>query len=463
MSHAANHSPTPPQSNRMPRQIRFIVGSEACERFSFYGMRSILTVFMMGRLHMAEEDATSVYHLFVAGCYFMPLLGGWLSDRFLGKYHTILYISLCYCAGHGVLALGESKPGLFIGLTLLAIGSGGIKPCVSSFVGDQFNQSTSHLIKRAYNYFYWAINFGSFFSTMLIPVLLKKYGASVAFGIPGVLMALATIVFWLGRKHYVRVPPTRQTGTAGYLPVLLYAVTHQSERRPGQTFFDVARAKFKPVEVEGAKAVSGVFIVFATVSVFWALFDQHGSTWVVQASQMEPTFLRWKLEASQIQALNPAMVMVLIPLFAFVVYPLVEKLGLRLTPLRKMSAGMVLTGLSFVAAAVVQAQLDRGVSVNIGWQFVQYLILTSAEVMISITGLEFAYTQAPRAMKSTLMSFWLLMVFAGNSFTALIAKLNQFHGANQFLFFAVLMFAVSGIFIYTAARYRERNYVENEP
>ena len=463
MSHAANHSPTPPQSNRMPGQIRFIVGSEACERFSFYGMRSILMVFMMGHLHMAEKDATSVYHLFVAGCYFMPLLGGWLSDRFLGKYHTILYISLCYCAGHGVLALGESKTGLFIGLTLLAIGSGGIKPCVSSFVGDQFNQSTSHLIKRAYNYFYWAINFGSFFSTMLIPVLLKKYGASVAFGIPGVLMALATIVFWLGRKHYVRVPPTRQTGTAGYLPVLFYAVTHQSERRPGQTFFDVARAKFKPVEVEGAKAVSGVFIVFATVSVFWALFDQHGSTWVVQASQMEPTFLRWKLEASQIQALNPAMVMVLIPLFAFVVYPLVEKLGLRLTPLRKMSAGMVLTGLSFVAAAVVQAQLDRGVSVNIGWQFLQYLILTSAEVMISVTGLEFAYTQAPRAMKSTLMSFWLLMVFAGNSFTALIAKLNQFQGANQFLFFAVLMFAVSGIFIYTAARYRERNYVENEP
>jgi POT family proton-dependent oligopeptide transporter len=127
-----------------------------------------------------------------------------------------------------------------------------------------------------------------------------------------------------------------------------------------------------------------------------------------------------------------------------------------------MATGMVLAGFSFVAAAMIQSALDHGTRVNIGWQFVPYLILTSAEVMISITGLEFAYTQAPRAMKSTIMSFWLLTVFAGNVFTAFIAKLNRFEGASQFLFFAVAMFVVSAVFIVSAWLYRERNYVESE-
>ena len=202
--------------------------------------------------------------------------------------------------------------------------------------------------------------------------------------------------------------------------------------------------------------------MFATVPMFWALFDQHSSTWVLQAQQMDRLLFGIQLEASQIAALNPAMVMVLIPIFGFGVYPLVGKLGVKVTPLRRMSAGMVLAGFSFVVAALIQSAVDHGTRVNIGWQFIQYLILTSAEVMISITGLEFAYTQAPRAMKSTIMSFWMLTVFAGNAFTALIAKLNRFEGATQFLFFAVAMFLVSGVFILSAWLYRERNFMETD-
>ena len=139
---------------------------------------------------------------------FFPLFGGYISDRFLGKYRTILYLSIVYCLGHLVLALFETKFGLFTGLTLVAIGSGGIKPCVSAHVGDQFDHSNESLIPRAFELFYFAINFGSFFATLLIPVLLSHYGPSIAFGTPGVLMAIATFVFWLGRHRYVHVPPT---------------------------------------------------------------------------------------------------------------------------------------------------------------------------------------------------------------------------------------------------------------
>lgn len=459
---AENTASSVPPSARFPFQFRFIIGNEACERFSYYGMRSILVVFMTQHLLLAKGDATGVFHAFVAACYLMPLLGAFLSDRFLGKYNTILYISLFYCLGHGVLAVWESKTGLYVGLALLAFGSGGIKPCVSSFLGDQFNRANSHLLKRAYDLFYWSVNFGSFFSTLLIPYTLKHWGASVAFGIPGILMGLATLVFWLGRKHYVIVPPGRQSHTAGFLPVFFHALARLPQRRAGEGFWEGARHKFRPEEVEGAKAVAAIIGVFATVPMFWALFDQHGSTWVLQAQQMDRHFLGLDLEASQIAALNPAMVMVLIPIFSFGVYPLVSRLGVKVTPLRRMSAGMILAGFSFVAAAMIQSALDHGTRVNIGWQFVPYLILTSAEVMISITGLEFAYTQAPRAMKSTIMSFWMLTVFVGNLFTAFIAKLNRFEGASQFLFFAAAMFIVSGVFIVCAWLYRERNYVESD-
>ena len=157
------------------------------------------------------------------------------------------------------------------------------------------------------------------------------------------------------------------------------------------------------------------------------------------------------------------MVMVLIPIFSFGVYPLAGQ-WVRVTPLRRMSVGMVLAGFSFVAAAMIQSALDHGARVNIGWQFVPYLILTSAEVMISITGLEFAYTQAPRAMKSTIMSFWLLTVAFGNLMVSWITKLAPGGGdhssavsSGRFLFYAVLTLVVAAGFVVASMLYRYRN------
>ena len=141
---------TPSTTTPIPRQIRYIIGNEGCERFSFYGMRNILTPFLVTSLlqHLPAADragaAKDVFHTFVIGVYFFPLLGGWLADRFLGKYHTIFWLSLVYCAGHLCLALFESnRTGFYTGLCLIALGSGGIKPCVAAFVGDQFNQTNN--------------------------------------------------------------------------------------------------------------------------------------------------------------------------------------------------------------------------------------------------------------------------------------------------------------------------------
>jgi POT family proton-dependent oligopeptide transporter len=158
---------TPPrehedQDGHFPPQIKYIIGNEVCERFSYYGMLGILELYLANRMKMGGDVATTTQHLFGTAVYFLPLAGGWLADRWLGRYWTILFISLFYCLGHGTLALFEgSLTGLYVGLGLIAIGAGGIKPCVSAFVGDQFKPSQHHLLTKIYGWFYWAINLGA--------------------------------------------------------------------------------------------------------------------------------------------------------------------------------------------------------------------------------------------------------------------------------------------------------------
>jgi proton-dependent oligopeptide transporter, POT family len=440
-----------------PKQIANIVGNEACERFSYYGMRSILVVFMMDQLLFAEHEAKGIYHLFMAGSYFMPLIGGYLSDRFFGKYRTILWLSLVYCLGHAVLAVFESRTGLYVGLVLVAVGAGGIKPCVSAFVGDQFVENNKHLVSKVYDLFYFSINFGSFFSTLLIPWVLPRYGSAVAFGIPGVLMAIATWIFWLGRDRYVHMPASGKENSSQFLAISFHGLLN---RRVGASWLDSAKAKFGEARVEAVKAAWAIFAVFSSVVGFWALYDQTGSSWVIQAKQMDLVFLGTRFEASQIHALNPILIMLLIPVFTLGIYPLVENYGIRVTPLRKMGAGMFVTAFSFILVGFIQVLLDSGVVLNVGWQFFPYLLITAAEVMISITGLEFAYTQAPPSMKSTLMGLWFLTISAGNLLTAAISAANPFDGgASEFFFYAGLVTVVSVTFVLVAARYKERSYM----
>lgn len=470
MSSAATH-PTPGTgtgNDRFPAQVKYIVGNEACERFSYYGMRSILALYITSVLSKTTNQATEIIHYFIFANYFTPLVGAWLSDRIWGRYHTILWISLFYCLGHGVLAASDLMGSvdartwcLYLGLGLIAFGSGGIKPCVSAFVGDQFRPDQSHLLQKAYGAFYWSINFGSFFSFLVIPWLKDKYGYGVAFGVPGILMGLATLIFWLGTRHYVRVPPSRETRSAGFFAVLFHALSHQSERKPGQKFWDVARGKFSAEEVDGAASVGPILGVFALIPPFWALFDQSTSTWVLQGAKMVPfTLLGFRVNAEQMQSANPMLVMMLVPVLTLLVYPWVGRLA---TPLRRMGAGLVLSGFSFLLVAWIQQRLEAGESMSLAWQIVPYIVLTTGEVLLSTTGLEFAFTEAGKQMKSTVMSFWLLTVAFGNLLVSWVTKFAGGQDADaavssgRFMFYALLTFGVAAVFVVVSMFYRYRN------
>ena len=203
----------------MPKSVPYIIGNEAAERFSFYGIRSIMSTFLVAQFFnpsmnpmlqgVAEAKSNEMVHLFVTLAYFMPLVGGIIADWFFGKYKVILYVSIIYAIGNLILALSTHNITFFsIGLIVIAAAAGGIKSCVSANVGDQFDKSNEHLLSKMYGWFYFTINTGSIVSTLLIPIIYNKYGPELAFGIPGVLMCVATIIFWMGRKKYVRVPPS---------------------------------------------------------------------------------------------------------------------------------------------------------------------------------------------------------------------------------------------------------------
>ncbi|NRD64274.1 POT family MFS transporter [Corallococcus exiguus] len=460
---------TAPTSQRFPPQIPYIIGNEACERFSFYGMRNILVVFFIDyllRTHVPETGAREaqakyLMHLFMAGVYFFPLLGGYLADRFFGKFHTIFVLSLVYCAGHACLALFEDNAtGFYTGLTLIAIGSGGIKPCVSAMVGDQFTETNKHLVKKVFAIFYWTINFGSFFASLFVPVLMKNYGPAVAFGVPGILMFLATIIFWAGRKHYVLVPPT------GPNPHSFFKVLGSAFRgkdAAGGTWLDKAKAEHPAEAVEGVKAVFRVSaLMLPFVPFFWMLFDQKASTWVVQARSMDPNVGGIVFQPSQMQFINPMLVMLLIPFLTAVVYPAFQRMGWELTPLRRMPLGLVIGAASFVIAGFFQVAMEGGTTLNIAWQLLPYIVLTVAEILVSTTGLEFAYTQAPREMKGTIQSVWLVTNTLANVAVAIAAALNVFTGSAQFFFYAALATVAAVGMALVARRYVVRDYYQTD-
>lgn len=396
---------SPADLEGMPPGVPHIIGNEAAERFSFYGMKAVLAVFMVNYLHlmdgpssagMSDAEATEKVHLFASAVYLTPFLGAILADAFLGKYRTIILLSLVYCAGHAALAcmgaFGSSSMWLMSGLALIALGSGGIKPCVSAHVGDQFGSKNAHLLSKVFNGFYFSINLGAFASMLLTPWLLKWYGPHWAFGVPGVLMALATLIFWMGRHRFIHVP------AKGW------------------------KAFWFEVRGTGLRAILKLLPLYLFVAMFWALFDQTASRFIFQAQDMDLNFLGLEWLPSQLQSMNSVFVLTFIPIFAFIGYPMLDRVW-KLSPLRKIGIGLFVMGVSFTLASVVQTWIDAGQRPNIGWQIAVIALLTAAEVMVSIVALEFAYTQAPKTMKSLMMCLYLASVSVGNLF---VASVNHF-------------------------------------
>uniref|UniRef100_A0A3B4API0 Solute carrier family 15 member 1 n=1 Tax=Periophthalmus magnuspinnatus TaxID=409849 RepID=A0A3B4API0_9GOBI len=515
--------------------IFFIVVNEFCERFSYYGMRAVLVLYFKYFLKWDDDFATTIYHTFVALCYLTPILGAIIADSWLGKFKTIIYLSIVYAAGQIVLAVSAihditdtNKDGVPDNMTFH------VMPSVYEKQRSTF-----------FSIFYLSINAGSLLSTIITPILraqqcgihTKQQCYPLAFGVPAALMVVALIVFIVGSGMYNKTAPqgnilVKVCKCVGF--AIKNRFRHRDSRFPKREhWMDWAEEKYDKLLIAQVKMVLKVLFLFIPLPMFWALFDQQGSRWTLQATTMDGNFGVFVVQPDQMQTVNPILILVLVPVMDSIVYPLISKCNLNFSPLKRMTVGMFLAALAFVAAALVQLQIDvslfkyyvnlnvpalftlpissdlfvlifrvkfmildeatsqtcvyeqtlkfgssftllipptltlgqmcQGIvevtdinpnSVHMAWLIPQYFLITAGEVVFSVTGLEFSYSQAPSNMKAVLQAGWLLTVAVGNIIVLIVAEAATLPDQwAEYILFASLLILVCIIFAIMAYFY----------
>uniref|UniRef100_A0A673HSM0 Solute carrier family 15 member 1-like n=1 Tax=Sinocyclocheilus rhinocerous TaxID=307959 RepID=A0A673HSM0_9TELE len=372
-----------------PISIFFIVVNEFCERFSYYGMRAVLVLYFRYFLLWDDDLATSIYHAFVALCYLTPILGAIIADSWLGKFKTIIYLSIVYAIGQVTMAVStihditdanrDGTPDNFtfhialsmLGLVLIALGTGGIKPCVAAFGGDQFQEHQSRQLNTFFSVFYLCINAGSLLSTLITPVLraqecgihTQQQCYPLAFGVPAALMVVSLVVFISGSGMYIKTDPEGNIMWS-VCKCIGFAIKnrfrHRSSRYPKREhWMDWADEKYDKLLIAQIKIVLKVLFLYIPLPMFWTLFDQKGSRWTLQATTMTGDFGAFILQPDQMQTVNPILILTLVPIMDRLIFPLIQKCGINFSPLKRMTVGMLFAAMAFVSAALVQIEIDK--------------------------------------------------------------------------------------------------------
>ncbi|OXU26213.1 hypothetical protein TSAR_013684 [Trichomalopsis sarcophagae] len=420
------------QKLKYPKSVFFIICNEFCERFSYYGMRTVLSFYLVDILLYTETMATVIYHTFTMFAYFFPLLGAMLADSYLGKYRTILYLSIVYAVGQLLLAVSSVPPlGLpvslypqrisllsyctsnwefsILGLLMIALGTGGIKPCVAAFGGDQFKLPQQEpYLAVFFSLFYFSINSGSLISTAITPVLRKEvtcYGMTtcypLAFLVPAILMTVSIVIFFAGKRLYkIRQPEGNVVVkvvlciSSKFLPEILTIIDASPQHAIGRKikskgkrehWLDYSDDKYDRHLIEDIKSVLKVLVLFVPLPFFWALFDQQGSRWTFQASRMDGEVFGYLIKPDQFQVINPLFIVIFIPVFQWAIYPILEKFLYLNTPLRKMTAGGILACLSFIISAIVELNIEPTYAVQPSQGLAQIRIFNTINCPASLT------------------------------------------------------------------------------
>ncbi|RXN09985.1 solute carrier family 15 member 1-like protein [Labeo rohita] len=324
-----------------PISIFFIVVNEFCERFSYYGMKAVLVLYFNYFIGWDEDFSTTIYHTFVALCYLTPILGAIIADSWLGKFKTIVYLSIVYAIGQVILSVSAIHD--------ITDGNRDGKP----------DNMTLHIALSMVGLLLIALGTGA----QECGIYTKQSCYTLAFGVPAALMVVALIVFVVGHKMYLMESPK------GNILVLVmkcigFAIknrfNHRGKQYPKrQHWMDWAEEKYDKLLIAQVKMVLKVLFLYIPLPMFWALFDQQGSRWTLQATTMDGNFGAFIIQPDQMQIVNPILIVTMVPVMDSVVYPLIKKCHINFTPLRRITVGMLLAALAFVAAALLQIQIDR--------------------------------------------------------------------------------------------------------
>ena len=389
-----------------PVAFWFFFWGEFAERCSYYGMRAILPLYLTTQLKMPDAKASEWYYYFKMACYFLPLLGGYLADRFLGKYWTIVGFSVPYVLGQLLIGV-ENETSVMIALALCAMGSGVIKPNISALLGltyDQQRPRNERLRGAAFLWFYFAVNVGSLISLLGLPIIRNMFGYQVAFLVPAAFMALALIVFAVGKKHY-------GVETVGPAPPM-------SPQERAEQWRTLAR----------------LFGVFGLMVFFWVVYEHNDVQWVFFAREhINLTLPSWlggeTLEADQFQFINALCVLVLIVFFQWF-WKWIDPAGTRFPQTTKILFGFLFTASAPALMGLAASGTTGGAKVSMLWIVGAYILLTVGEVLVYGTMLDLSYAYAPARMKGLITACFLVTNTIGNFVNTQLGKM-YFSGVGK--------------------------------
>lgn len=426
-----------------PKGFWFFFWGEFAERCSYYGMRAILPLYLTTQLKMPDDKASEWYYSFKMACYFLPLLGGWLADRYLGKYWTIVGFSVPYVIAQLLIGI-ENDWVVMLALAMCAMGSGVIKPNISALMGltyDQQRPGNEPLRARAFLWFYFAVNVGALISLFALPIIRNKYGYQAAFLVPAAFMSVALFIFAIGKKHYA-------VETVGPAPPMT------PEERADQW-----------------QVLGRLFGVFFLVIFFWVVYEHNDTQWTffardhidLRMPSWAPSWLEavdkegnptGKIAADQFQFINALCVLLFIVFFQWF-WKTVDPTGKRVPQTTKVLLGFLFTGAAPGLLALAAQGTADGAKVSMLWMVVAYIVLTLGEVLLYGTMLDLSYAYAPARMKGFVTACFLVTNALGNLINSQYAKLynTRLSPETFFTIDAGICVAAAMLFFFVARKF----------
>jgi proton-dependent oligopeptide transporter, POT family len=434
-----------------PRGLATLFMTEMWERFSYYGMRALLPLYLVAPagLHFSAGAATAIYSVYVSLVYLLALPGGWVADRFLGPRKTVAVAGLVIMSGHLSLALPTTGT-FFAGLGLVAIGSGLLKANISTMVGHLYNGPDDGRRDGGFTIFYIGINVGAFAAPLIIGTVGENVNWHLGFGLAALGMALGLAQFLLGTRHL--------SARSDIVPTPLPAEEKAATLRKGLIWLAIAVVFYgvvgftghftlnwalipltliglivpivvigrilrdKDLDAAERSKVSAYVWFFVAAAVFWMIYDQGGSTLSLFADgKAENSVLGWDFPVSWYQSVNPIMIMAMAPVFAWL-WLWLNRRGKEPSTIVKFSSGLVLVGASFVLFLAPLSIAQDGAKAAAMWLVGIYFVQTIGELTLSPVGLSVTTKMAPQKYASQMMGVWFLAVTAGDSVTALLSN-----------------------------------------
>ncbi|MGW0568787.1 oligopeptide:H+ symporter [Streptomyces tauricus] len=433
-----------------PRGLATLFMTEMWERFSYYGMRALLPLYLVapGGLNMSATTATAIYSVYLSLVYLLALPGGWFADRVLGPRKTVAVAGLVIMLGHLTLALPSSGT-FFAGLGLVAIGSGLLKANISTMVGHLYKGPDDPRRDGGFTIFYIGINLGAFAAPLVIGTIGEKVNWHLGFALAALGMALGLAQFLMGRRHL--------DARSDVVPTPMSAAEKSATRRKGLLWLAVAAVFYAVVGFSGHYTLNWIMVplaligliipvwviarikrdksldrveqsrmsayiwFFVAAAVFWMIYDQGGSTLSIFAeSSADNSVFGWEFPVSWYQSVNPVMIMALAPVFAWAWLAL-NRAGREPSTIVKFASGLVLVGASFFLFLAPLTIADGGHKAAAMWLVAIYFVQTVGELAVSPVGLSVTTKMAPAKYASQMMGVWFLAVTAGDATTALLS------------------------------------------